>query len=118
MPAATHTPARRWLAGVVTVAMVVSACSSTDADEAVAADSAPAEVATTEPTPSAADDATTTQATAAGTSSTAGAPDTTTTSGAVQDPLFFGDFTTLDGATVDLADFAGQDVVLWFWAPW
>ena len=29
-----------------------------------------------------------------------------------------GEFATLDGASVDLAALEGQDVVLWFWAPW
>lgn len=37
---------------------------------------------------------------------------------AADDPLFFGEYASLDGPTVDLADYAGQDVVLWFWAPW
>lgn len=23
-----------------------------------------------------------------------------------------------DGTTIDLADYAGQDLMLWFWAPW
>jgi hypothetical protein len=26
--------------------------------------------------------------------------------------------TTLDGEELALADYAGQDVMLWFWAPW
>lgn len=25
---------------------------------------------------------------------------------------------TVDGSTVDLGDFAGSDLVIWFWAPW
>ncbi len=29
-----------------------------------------------------------------------------------------GEFATMSGDTVDLATFAGSDVVLWFWAPW
>lgn len=29
-----------------------------------------------------------------------------------------GEFATIDGGSVNLADFEGQDVVLWFWAPW
>ncbi|MEM9565477.1 MAG: hypothetical protein AAGA93_22835 [Actinomycetota bacterium] len=29
-----------------------------------------------------------------------------------------GTFETLDGTSIDLGDLAGQDVVLWFWAPW
>ncbi len=35
-----------------------------------------------------------------------------------QDPLFYGEFASLDGTTLDIADFTGTDVVLWFWAPW
>ena len=27
-------------------------------------------------------------------------------------------FTTTTGETIDLAEFEGQDVVLWYWAPW
>lgn len=26
--------------------------------------------------------------------------------------------TAVDGSTVDVADFAGEDLVVWFWAPW
>lgn len=29
-----------------------------------------------------------------------------------------GTFATVDGDMIDLGDFAGQDVILWFWAPW
>ena len=32
--------------------------------------------------------------------------------------LLSGVSTTLDGSTFDLGDVAGQDVILWFWAPW
>ena len=28
------------------------------------------------------------------------------------------EFETLDGSTIDLASLQGEDVVLWFWAPW
>lgn len=28
------------------------------------------------------------------------------------------EFETLDGTTIDLASLQGEDVVLWFWAPW
>jgi thiol-disulfide isomerase/thioredoxin len=38
-------------------------------------------------------------------------------SAAVDHPLTFQSVTT-DGAEFDAADLAGQDVVLWFWAPW
>ncbi|MGI9598172.1 MAG: hypothetical protein ACR2QK_18560 [Acidimicrobiales bacterium] len=29
-----------------------------------------------------------------------------------------GQYATLGGGSIDLADLQGQDVVLWFWAPW
>lgn len=29
-----------------------------------------------------------------------------------------GEATTISGETVDLASFADQDLVVWFWAPW
>jgi hypothetical protein len=34
-----------------------------------------------------------------------------------EDPLS-GVVPTVDGGTVDLATFAGEDLVVWFWAPW
>ncbi len=37
---------------------------------------------------------------------------------AADGPLLSGEFTTLAGETIDLAEFQGEDVVLWFWAPW
>ncbi len=35
-----------------------------------------------------------------------------------QDSLLVDEFATLAAATIDLADLEGEDVVLWFWAPW
>ncbi len=32
--------------------------------------------------------------------------------------VFSGEFQTLSGETFDLGSLEGQDVVLWFWAPW
>lgn len=32
--------------------------------------------------------------------------------------ILTGDATTVSGDTVDLAAFADQDLVVWFWAPW
>lgn len=32
--------------------------------------------------------------------------------------LLTGDFPTVQGGQIDLASLEGQDVVLWFWAPW
>ena len=28
------------------------------------------------------------------------------------------EFETIDGSTIDLTSLQGEDVVLWFWAPW
>jgi len=32
--------------------------------------------------------------------------------------ILTGEATTVTGETVDLASFADQDLVVWFWAPW
>ena len=29
-----------------------------------------------------------------------------------------GEFETIDGGVIDLETLQGEDVVLWFWAPW
>lgn len=34
------------------------------------------------------------------------------------DEFLIDEFRTLDGETIDLQTLQGQDVVLWFWAPW
>lgn len=34
------------------------------------------------------------------------------------DSVFAGEFVDLNGDSIDLASYEGQDVVLWFWAPW
>ncbi len=44
--------------------------------------------------------------------------DTTSSAGSDGGSVFEGEFATLDGGSVNLAEFEGQDVVLWFWAPW
>ncbi len=36
----------------------------------------------------------------------------------VDDAMFSGEATTVTGETFELGDLAGQDLVLWFWAPW
>ena len=35
----------------------------------------------------------------------------------IEEPLAFSAI-TVDGAQIDVGEFAGQDVLLWFWAPW
>ncbi len=32
--------------------------------------------------------------------------------------LLSGEFETVRGESIDLAELAGEDVVFWFWAPW
>ena len=39
-------------------------------------------------------------------------------SDAAEVDIFDGDFIDLNGESIDLAGYEGQDVVLWFWAPW
>ena len=34
------------------------------------------------------------------------------------DRFLIDEFETLSGETIDLASLQGEDVVLWFWAPW
>jgi hypothetical protein len=41
---------------------------------------------------------------------------TSTTQG--EPSLLTGEFETLAGASFDLGSLEGEDVVLWFWAPW
>lgn len=43
-----------------------------------------------------------------------------TTSGPVASApdVLVDEFETIDGTTLDLASLQGEDVVLWFWAPW
>lgn len=55
---------------------------------------------------------------------TAAAPEDATESSTATEPaaaeasLLTGEYETIGGETVDLATYEGQDVVLWFWAPW
>ena len=135
----------RSLAVVVVFGLIAIACSSGSATDVSAAPEAVADVAEDsvgepveddepEETPTTQAAETTTTATPdeeadtaepAESTTTTAAPETTTTStttttttAAPVAPLFQGDFVDLNGQTVSLADFQGEDVVLWFWAPW
>jgi len=82
----------RWLVAMLaSLALVATACGGS---ESVVATQAPAEAATEAPTAPA-------QA-----EPSAPEPATTLVS------------TTVDGGQIDFGSLAGQDVVLWFWAPW
>lgn len=48
----------------------------------------------------------------------AGVETTTAEPAEAADSPLTGEFETLAGTTLDLASLQGQDVVLWFWAPW
>jgi hypothetical protein len=88
-------PARSLVAAVV-AAGVLAACASDAADQVVGGDPAP-------------------------TTSTTGAPPATPGRDdggpAVPELLDFG-ASAVDGSSVDVAAFAGEDLVVWFWAPW
>jgi len=36
----------------------------------------------------------------------------------VPSPLLTGEFASITGDSINLADFAGENVVFWFWEPW
>lgn len=61
-------------------------------------------------------------ATACGTEAepTAGVANDQSTTENPDDGAWPHDFTAplVDGGTIDAGDYAGQDLVLWFWAPW
>lgn len=60
-----------------------------------------------------ADDATTEPG--AGGSDTAGGADPAQR---LDESVLQGEAATVDGSTLDLASLAGNDLVVWFWAPW
>ena len=41
-----------------------------------------------------------------------------TPDGAFEVSVLTGEVATVDGSTFDLASLQGQDLVVWFWAPW
>ncbi len=89
---------RSLIALLVAVTLVAAACGADDAQPSTAE----AETAAT---------------TAAGTESTAAEAAGDGAVSPVSSPLS-GTHTLVDGTSIDLDQFAGQDVVLWFWAPW
>lgn len=102
----------RLVALLVLVALAAAACggsadeAGTDAASSGSAEEAATDEAPTDAAPSgSADDAATDPASNGDGSEQGGA-------------AFEGEFPTLDGGSIDLASFEGQDVVLWFWAPW
>ena len=91
-------PARPLVAAVV-AAGILAACARDAADQVVGEDPAPT---------------TSTTATTAASSAGAGSGDL----GAAVPELLDFEAATVDGSTVDVAGFAGKDLVVWFWAPW
>lgn len=60
----------------------------------------------------------TAETTAASAATGAAAADAAGDAPVAQASLLSGSFTTTTGETIDLGQFEGQDVVLWYWAPW
>ena len=128
--------------GVLAAASLMIAACSTAPTESVDGSSTPtAESATTatagaeadEQAQPSADESATTESAASGDSASedAGSEDVTETTAppVTEAPVettaddgvpsvFSGEFQTLSGETFDLGSLEGQDVVLWFWAPW
>ena len=50
--------------------------------------------------------------------STAGVSSSVATATGEANQHLVDEFETLSGETLDLASLQGEDVVLWFWAPW
>jgi len=81
--------------------------------------------AATDTTSSAASDTPVTETSVAGenTDAAEATPDTSASEtaapeAAATDSILVGEYPTMDGQTIDLASLQGNDVVLWFWAPW
>ncbi|MEL6985333.1 MAG: hypothetical protein AAFO29_23070, partial [Actinomycetota bacterium] len=93
------------------LAIVAAACGGTDLEASSDDATGTTSDGETGATPDADDD---TPATGEDTDDAAAPAEETSDTGST----FQGVFPTLDGGSVDLAEFDGQDVVLWFWAPW
>lgn len=78
-------------AAALSLALIASACGGASGDTTTAEPAAPTETTVTE-------------------------TETTTDAGGPGLPQLAG--TTVGGAQLDTNDLAGQDVVVWFWAPW
>lgn len=129
MPAVRTSPRRRLAAAAFALALIASACASNEDDAQDSIDGGSAQ--TDEPSASSEGteaesqpDAVAAESEGDGSQPAATEPEAAEVEeaeveqAAEQDPLFFGEFASLEGASVNLADYAGQDVVLWFWAPW
>lgn len=104
-PRTVHRPA---LALIVVIVLIIAGCSSAE-DEATA--TAAGAAATTVDSVEGADDATTPP--------TESEPEPEPTPADVLPPeTFEGQATTVSGETFELSGLAGQDLILWFWAPW
>lgn len=101
---AVRSSPRSLVAMVAGLALLAAACGADSGESAATA---------SDPTAATSTAATSTAASAVDSPSSAAAPEVAPASGP-----FTGAHTTLDGSTIDFDQFAGQDVVLWFWAPW
>ncbi len=91
----------RTLAAIVLLPIAVASCSSSEGTDAGGAASQPAESSAVQPSPD--------PGGGGGGGESGGGP--------VPEVLRFS-APRLGGGTVEGEDFSGQDVALWFWAPW
>ncbi len=87
-----HRPSRRAMAGAAAAAIVLAACGGGDGD--------------------------TTDVPAADRTATSVAPVSDADNSSAALPEAFATATPLDGGTFDAEALAGNDLVVWFWAPW
>ncbi len=106
---------RRLAVPAFAAATLLAACGGSSEDTSTSqATSAPTTAATT----TAAADATATTAAADGSTTTAAAAAETASGAEIREVLLSLPGEALDGAAFDNTAFVGEDVLLWFWAPW
>lgn len=129
MSATRVLPRRRFAASLAIASLALAACGGGD-DGAAGDTSTPLVPATSAPTGATEPDDETTSAPTSNTTSddstsdtTGGAASTTDTGEAATvdrdalPPVFRLSGPTIDGTTIDLAEYADQPLLLWFWAP-
>lgn len=95
----------RTIAAIVLLPIAVAACSSSEGTDATGVPSAPAESSAVEPSPE------------PGGSDGGGGGGDRNGGGQIPEVLRFS-APRLGGGTLEGEDFSGQDVAMWFWAPW
>ncbi len=115
-PTGTNVRLRRYIAFLPTLAFLVAACGAgTQNSTDVAAPAPTSQAAATVPAPTAETDADTSS-----TTSRAATEPAIAESAATSQPASFPNavVSTVAGGQIDFGSLEGQDIVLWFWAPW